>query len=252
MFLCNDKIRLAEIFPIPQLPAFKAYIDYDFGEIWCTNSLKSTSYMLLSGSFVYLFGEPNIQLIKNLSTNSKVSKLTLIPLNTEWGKYLINQKSVNLIHKYRYRTNLCKFNEKIVRETIDNLKLEIRFMEINDSIFNEISHLSWCKTLCILFADYNKFKKLGSGFVAFRNDEIISCAMSYFVYSQGIEITVATQENYRNLGLATICAGKLIKKNMTKGLYCNWDATSLNSLNVAIKLGYILQEQYDAFYYYLE
>ena len=76
--------------------------------------------------------------------------------------------------------------------------------------------------------------------------------MSYFVYSQGIEITVTTQENYRNLGLATICAGKLIKKNMAKEVYCNWDATSLNSLNVAIKLGYILQEQYDAFYYYLE
>ena len=78
-----------------------------------------------------------------------------------------------------------------------------------------------------------------------KNDQIISGASSYVNFNKGIEIEIDTHPNYRKQSLATIVASKLIIECLNKGLYPNWDAHNLESLNLAIKLGYCLDKAYE-------
>ncbi|MEG0367206.1 MAG: GNAT family N-acetyltransferase [Coprobacillus sp.] len=60
----------------------------------------------------------------------------------------------------------------------------------------------------------------------------------------GIEIEIDTRADKRRLGLAKICASKMILECLDRGLYPSWDAHNPISLNLALSLGYVFDKKY--------
>lgn len=73
-------------------------------------------------------------------------------------------------------------------------------------------------------------------------------ATSYTIYDEGIEIEVCTHPDHRRKGLATIVCAALILYCLDRGKYPNWDAANLNSVALAQKLGYTMEELCDTYY----
>jgi predicted GNAT family acetyltransferase len=55
---------------------------------------------------------------------------------------------------------------------------------------------------------------------------------------------IDTKPEYRQKGLATACASKLILTALERGLYPSWDAFDLRSVALAEKLGYHVDRPY--------
>lgn len=85
------------------------------------------------------------------------------------------------------------------------------------------------------------------GYVILQDNQIVAGASSYSSYEGGIEVEVDTRADYRQQGLATICAARLILACLDKGLYPSWDAHTVMSLHLAEKLGYQLDRPYQAY-----
>ena len=252
MYIKKDTTTINEIIKCIDLPAFKAYVDYNFGEYSCYSVNNKKSHMLMSGAFIYLTGMPDNYILKvcqSKLSSEKLERVTLIALNDLWEAYLKGIKLDFILHKFRYRSKLVQFKNTT---NVKEIKAQYKFIKIDEYIFYELKRNEWSRTLCLLYKDYNKFRVLGSGYVACINNEIISCAISYFTYKKGIEVAIATKAIYQNKGLATYCASLLISDNLEKGFECNWDATSTHSLHIANTLGYHLKERYDAYYLYLD
>lgn len=76
------------------------------------------------------------------------------------------------------------------------------------------------------------------GYVIIEDDIIAAACTSAFVCSKGIEFNIVTHPGFRNQGLATIVAAKLIIDCLDKGLEPHWDAANEISRKLALKLGY--------------
>jgi GNAT superfamily N-acetyltransferase len=92
-----------------------------------------------------------------------------------------------------------------------------------------------------------EFLNHGLGVLVLEGSNIIAGASAYTHYHGGIEVEIATREEYRRQGLATIVGARLILECLALNLYPNWDAANLYSLAVAKKLGYELSHEYPVF-----
>ena len=80
-----------------------------------------------------------------------------------------------------------------------------------------------------------------------KDKEIISGASTYSYYENGVELELATHENYRKMGFASITASSFILECMRRRLIPHWDARNLTSLKIAEKIGFTLRDKYPAF-----
>lgn len=97
------------------------------------------------------------------------------------------------------------------------------------------------------FENKDKYLELGRGIVMLKNGKIISGASSYSRYREGIEIEVDTIPEERRRGFATIVCAALILDCLEEGLYPSWDAQNLDSVRLAVKLGYELEGEYTVY-----
>ena len=79
------------------------------------------------------------------------------------------------------------------------------------------------------------------------DDEIVAGASSYTSYREGIEIEIITRQDYRKKGLAHASRAKLILECLQRGLYPNWDARNMTSVQVAKDLGYTYLAPYTVY-----
>ena len=82
---------------------------------------------------------------------------------------------------------------------------------------------------------------------ALYRGELVAGASSYALFPGGIEIEIATREDFRKRGLATSCAARLILRCLERGLYPGWDAANRISLHLAERLGYRFAGSYPVY-----
>ena len=83
----------------------------------------------------------------------------------------------------------------------------------------------WARDLCGCFADASDFLERGLGFVVTQGEGLpLAGAASYAACDGAIEIEIDTRPDFRRMGLATACGGKLILECLRRGLYPGWDA----------------------------
>lgn len=77
----------------------------------------------------------------------------------------------------------------------------------------------------------------------------MGAAWSSLVCSNGIEVSIYIEEAYRQRGVATALASRLLLECLRNKLKPNWDAANPESFKLAKKLGVRFIEAYDAYFY---
>lgn len=93
------------------------------------------------------------------------------------------------------------------------------------------------------------FLSRGLGFAMLKAGLVVGVAYSSLVCSRGIEVSVYVEERYRERGVATALASRLLLECQRRGMRPNWDAANVESCKLAQKLGYVFVEAYEAYYY---
>jgi GNAT superfamily N-acetyltransferase len=98
------------------------------------------------------------------------------------------------------------------------------------------------------FDSHSDLIERGVGFAALEGESVMGVAYSSLVCSRGIEVSIYVEERYRERGVATALASRLLLDCKQRGMRPNWDAANSESCKLAKKLGYVLAEAYDAYY----
>jgi GNAT superfamily N-acetyltransferase len=87
------------------------------------------------------------------------------------------------------------------------------------------------------------------GFAVMDGDEILGAAYSSLVCSKGIEVSIYVEKKYRRQGVARALGSRLLLECLRRNLRPNWDAANPESCRLALKLGYVFTEFYEAYFY---
>lgn len=122
--------------------------------------------------------------------------------------------------------------------------------QIDRALFDRCLELEWARDNVGGFDSFGEFVTDGHqmGFVVLYDGEPVSVASPYSAYDKGIEIEIDTREDHRRRGLARACASRLILECLERGLYPSWDAANPESIALAQSLGYIMTEEYTAYF----
>lgn len=217
------------------------------GEVY-TNA-KNDAAMAMLGDFAFYAGEPSEELIRFKPESCEQDFIIMVPQNDTWAELIKECYGERAKKVIRYAI-------KKEKDIFDRCKLEQAILELPEGyelkMLEEQEYLlcqntRWAKDLVSQFKNYDSYKKLGLGVVAFKGKELAAGASSYSRYDEGIEIEIDTKEAHRRKGLAYACGAKLILKCLEKGLYPSWDAQNLWSVALAEKLGYHFSHEYIAY-----
>lgn len=217
------------------------------GEIH-TNSTEDAAMAIL-GDFVFYAGNPSEELVRLKPENCKQDFIIMVPQNVAWAEliercYGDKAKKVTryAIKKEKDIFDICKLEQVIL-----NIPESYELKMIEEPEYNMCRNNGWANDLVSQYKDYNMYKKLGLGVVAFKDGELVAGASSYSTYDEGIEIEIDTREDQRRKGLAYACGAKLILECLKKDLYPSWDAQNKWSVALAEKLGYHFSHEYTAY-----
>lgn len=217
------------------------------GEVY-TNA-KNDAAMAMLGDFAFYAGEPSEELIKFKPESCEQDFIIMVPQNDAWAELIkecYGERAKKVI-RYAIKKEKDIFDRCKLEQAILELPegYELKMLEEQEYILCQ--NTRWAKDLVSQFKNYDSYKKLGLGVVAFKGKELAAGASSYSRYDEGVEIEIDTKEAHRRKGLAYACGAKLILKCLEKGLYPSWDAQNLWSVALAEKLGYHFSHEYIAY-----
>lgn len=79
------------------------------------------------------------------------------------------------------------------------------------------------------------------------NGRPVAGASSFAIGHGSLEIEIATHDDFRRRGFASILGRRIVNHCLGAGLIPCWDAANEPSVDLAIKLGYALEGPYAAF-----
>lgn len=231
-----------------------SYLQGHMGYAIVDNEQRPKSALIVNGDFCFLVGEANAELVK------KITSLIIVPQNKAWEeiiestlknkvkkilRYAIKKQGTNFDIKKLEEFAKLENNTKLEKSNLVNNEYSIKL--IDEDIYQKAMSEKWSVDFCSQFEDFEDFRKRGLGFAIMHGKEIVCGASSYIIYDSGLEIEIGTKKEYREKGLATACAAKLILECLDRDIYPSWDAADLRSLALAEKLGYRLDKAYTCY-----
>lgn len=214
------------------------------GRMGCVQTLGKDSALASIGDFCFLAGEPSPELLER--TDAPI----LVPGSAGWEALIREVLGERAVPFTRYATRREPENFRRDRLIYFTRSLPHGFAIhlIGREIYFTLMEEEWAWDLCGCFADVSDFLEHGLGFVVTHGGLLVAGASSYAACGGAIEIEIDTRPDFRRLGLATACGGKLILECLRRGLYPGWDAHDGRSLALAEKLGYRLDHPYTAYW----
>lgn len=243
----KDRKKLYPIFKNMSDTLILSYIEGHMGEAYYVDDFKVA--LIYVNPFVFLAGDINSDNIEELLKTIPDQSLLVVE-NEEFEK-LIEERfkdKANKFKRYAFVRDINNFNYDYIKGCINKLSKDYVLKRIDEEVLENESFCNLSEDFIINFKSKEDFLKRGLGYVVLKDNEVISGATSFSIYDEGIEIEIDTHKDYRQKGLATIIAAKLIIECLDKGIYPNWDAANLTSVALAKKLGYVLHEEYDTYY----
>lgn len=222
----------------------KSVLDGLMGEAYVDNIEDPEIAYLLVRQYCFINGNSESKLAKQV-LNTLPETCKVIIANDDWknvieSTYKIFEKS----KRYSLKKEKDIFNKQKLKQFSENLNDEYEVKTIDEKIYKLIKADDDDPKFMKITDDYmNK----GIGVCCFKNDEIIGICSSNIIYKDGIEINIRVKEEYRNKGIGTAMASKLILMCLEKNIYPSWDAANLNSLGLAKKLGYNYDSEYNIY-----
>jgi len=168
----------------------------------------------------------------------------------DWKKLIenIHNERTEKFTRFRFEKNREHLDPKHLQGYLSMLPEGYELKRIDESLVNEASLHEVSPDFTSQFDSAQDYLNRGLGFCIVHRGKVVSGASSFSIFDNGLEIEVATDDDHRNMGLATIVSSALILDCIEKGIYPNWDAVDQKSHDLAKKLGYVLSQPYDTYY----
>lgn len=245
----NSREKLYSIFKDMKDTMILSYLQGHMGAAWVDDVENPTVAQILVGIFVFYAGDPNAKVVEELLLN--IPENILVIVNTdEWKNRIetVHKGRIEKFQRYAFKKNYEYLKRDKMERFLSKLPESYELKRIDKSIASEASFQNLSEDFTSQFESIDDYINKGVGYCILHNGQVVCGASSYSVYNDGIEIEVDTHPAHRRKGLATVASAALILDCLDKGKYPNWDAANLDSVSLAEKLGYVLEEQYDTYY----
>ncbi len=218
------------------------------GKIYADDLDAPATAMAVLGDFTFVAGKPETEFIAYRPDECKKNFRIIVPQNESWKNKIIDfyGEKAKLITRYALKKEPHVFDKKKLEDAVASLPKPYTISMINKQLYHMCKTETWSTDFVAQFPDDETYNKLGIGAVICKENRIISGASSYSRYNDGIEIEIATREEYRRQGFAYLCGAKLILECLKRNLYPSWDAHNKASVALAEKLGYHYSHSYEA------
>lgn len=219
------------------------------GKAWTDNLENPAAAEVIVGAIAYFAGNADSEASKELLDNLPPAALAIVSTN-EWEKRIetLYQGHIKKFQRYAFKRDPKNLDYNHLKSFLSTMPDGYTLKKVDSAIAHSSEFQALSDGFTGMFDSIDDFVNKGVGYCITYNDQIVCGATSFTVYKDGIEIEIVTHPDHRKKGLATIAAAALILDCLDRGKYPNWDAANLNSVNLAQKLGYVLEGPYDAYY----
>lgn len=142
------------------------------------------------------------------------------------------------IPRYRIAQKDYDFDQTRLQNFISAIPNEFVLQRFDKELYAQAMAEEWSREFCETFASAEAYLSQGFGFGVLHKGKLVAGASSMTVYDGGLEVQIATKEEFRGMGLAMACAAKLLMEAMDRKIRPCWDAATLVSRHMAVKLGF--------------
>ena len=235
---CNLLNNIRFLFKDIRFYIGKSVLDGLMGEAYVDDIKNPNFALLLVRSYCFISGKISKEILKDIIYEVKDYKLIPDDLNKNLLKSIFKNK-ITTFYRYSFYKEM-KFDERKLKNYINNLDKKFKIFDINEEISNLIKESQYINIT-------DNYKEKGIGCCCIYDGKIIGVCSSNIIYNDGIEINIKVNENFRRRGIATALASYLILKCMSRGLKVSWDAANLNSVCLAKKIGFKFYGPYTVF-----
>lgn len=208
---------------------------------------------IINGDFCFFGGDANCpqakELVKHIPSDFHSDELLIVIDDERWVNLIKDyyQDKTYCVKRYAIKKDEFHFDKENLLKLSINISNEYQIKKIDKELYYQIVNKEWCQDLCRNYKTDKDFIEKGLGFVILLGDEIVAGASSYSSYIDGIEVEIITSPNHRNKGLATVIGATLILYCLENNIHPSWDAANLTSVQIAEKLGYVFDHEYDTY-----
>lgn len=211
-----------------------------------------TIAMIVSGEYSFFGGNANSEAAKELVGNlfNYIGGDTSVAIyaddNLQWRDLLLSVSNNHPVEVARYGIvqKDYEFDKVKLNSFIDSMPAGFQLVRFDQSIYEQAMSADWSREFCETFHSAENYLEKGFGFGAIYQGQLVAGASTMTVYDGGTEIQIATKEEFQRRGLAIPCAAALLLECMNRQIRPCWDAATLISKHMALKLGYEYKGEY--------
>jgi GNAT superfamily N-acetyltransferase len=249
----DEMIKIETLFENMHDTVILSCIQGHMGRAWVDKLDNPKFGLVQGGDFLFLAGDENSEnaseIIEKALDITELNLAFAIPEKKEIGDLIKQQYGVDCkeIQRYGIKKKKDEFDIVKLQEIVQNLPREYELCEIDEQWYEIVLKEDWSESFVSNFFSKEDYINRGLGRIIIHNGKVVSGASSYTRYNEGIEIEIATKEDYRKQGLAQVVGAALILACRERGLYPSWDAANMTSVLLAEKLGYEYDKPYDTY-----
>ncbi len=220
----------------------KTALEGYMGEVFVDNTEKPEFSFAFVERLCFIDGNPKSELAQK-ALNEIDECYKVIIANERWFELIekVYKNNFEISSRYSIKKD-TKFNKKLLSEYIEKLDSHYEIKKIDKKMYNIIQKTDSYVTNLGMSEQY---EKNGIGFCALNeNGEIIAVITSDGIFNGGIDVNIKVKDTERRKGIATAISAKMILECISRNIYPSWDAANLNSVGLAQKLGYELDQEY--------
>ncbi|MCK8058205.1 MULTISPECIES: GNAT family N-acetyltransferase [unclassified Fusibacter] len=244
----ETRANVARLFERENSTILKSYLEGHMGEAWVDRLDNPTAAQVRVDIFTFYAGDVNSpssqEMIRNLGEHNLI-----VTKQEDW------KREIEKIHleaakfpRYSFHQDPSVLDQEKLRCFIKELPKEYEIRPIDRTVLNDPQLERVMIQVIQCFDSVDDYLKRGFGYCIYKGDVLVSAALPFSIYNKGVEIDIATHEDYRGKGLATVTAAVMMLECLKRGLYPNWDAANETSYKLALKLRYEFDEAYDTYY----
>jgi RimJ/RimL family protein N-acetyltransferase len=236
----EKRATLAPLFQrhIRQRVIIDAILEQPYGQAFSDSENNPQIARLQLGAFKLFAGDPHHPLAEKLITTSP--RGLLITETDTWKNRILDLLGEHCSTYLRTGFSFKQLNRNHVHKLAQKIPEGYRIQPFNKKYAeSEYTETAYTNAEILL--------QNGTGFCTLQNDQIASIAVAYT--NHGIEIQIYTHDDHQQKGLATCTSATLIAHCLDHNINPHWSAANTISANLAQKLGYIKNDQYDAIVY---
>jgi hypothetical protein len=229
-----------------------AYLQGYMGEAYADRLPNPRLAVIISGEYCFFGGPADSEDAKQTAENifdyieGDSSVAIYASDNLGWRDLLLSIGKNNPVEVARYGIvqKDYDFDREKLKAIMDSIPEAFECKPFDEKIYDEAMSQAWSREFCETFTSAKDYLEKGFGFGVIYNGQLVAGASTMTVYDGGVEVQIATKDEFQRKGLAMVCAAALLLECMNRKIRPCWDAATLVSKHMALKLGYEYRGEY--------